>query len=80
LSGAIISSKGRPFPARKELSAGSDDAAILCRSPLVTGRSHDNQRAAGINRPFFDVTAAEQVLGTSHWPVENGIGLGSKRS
>ena len=27
-----------------------------------TGRSHDNQRAAGINRPFFDEAAVKQVL------------------
>jgi hypothetical protein len=49
---------------------------IAQRSP--TGRSHDNQRALGIDRPFFDVAHAEQVLvnGTSHRPMDDALGLG----
>jgi len=42
------------------------------------GRSHDNQRAAGFNRPPFDVAHAEEVLvnGASYGPMDDALGLG----
>jgi len=43
-----------------------------------TGRRHHNQRAPDVDRPFFDVAAAEQVLvkATSHRPMDDALGLG----
>jgi hypothetical protein len=53
------------YPGAVEGAEGPDgETPHLCSitqcSP--TGRSHDNQRAAGINRPFFDEAAVKQVL------------------
>ena len=43
-----------------------------------TGRSHRNQGTSGVDRPFFDVTAAQEVRmnSTSLSPMENALALG----
>jgi hypothetical protein len=58
------------------LGASRFDLCVTQCTP--TGRSHHNQRASGVDRPFFDVAAVEQVLvnGASDWPMDDALALG----